>query len=337
MRSNAIDFVIAWVDDTDEKWLSEKAKYSNSDGDSRSIRYRDWGFLKYWFRSIEKYTPWVNKVYLVTAGQKPDWINVDCEKLVIVDHKDFIPKEYLPTFNSHAIELNLHRISGLSEQFVYFNDDMFVTSRMKPSDFFKNGLPCDSAILSPAIQDAKDAIGTVELNNMSVINTYFNKNAQISSNKLKWYSPKYQLSQSIKNILLKPWNSFTSFYEFHVANPFLKKTFEEVWKKEYDLLDDVCKRKFRDLKRDCNQWLMRDWQLASNAFVPKKTNTMNLFTISDTNTANICAKAIIRKKYQLICINDSKDLADFKTAKKIILDSFEKNLPDKSVFEKGNF
>lgn len=68
------------------------------------------GYLKYWFRGVEKYAPWVHKIYFVTCGQKPDWLNENHDKLVLVNHEDYIPHEYLPTFSSHTIELNFHRI-----------------------------------------------------------------------------------------------------------------------------------------------------------------------------------------------------------------------------------
>ena len=117
-----IDFVILWVDGNDPKWQSEKATYdSNINDDSNSAsRYRDWGLLPYWFRGVEKFTPWVNKIHFVTWGHVPEFLNLNNPKLNIVNHKDFIPEEYLPTFSSHAIELNIHRIPGLSEKFIYF-------------------------------------------------------------------------------------------------------------------------------------------------------------------------------------------------------------------------
>ena len=144
-----IDFVILWVDGSDKKWLEEKNKYSKKkiDTTNSAIRYRDWDNLRYWFRGVEKFAPWVNKVHFVTYGHLPKWLNVNNPKLNIVKHKDYIPEEYLPTFSSHTIELNLHRIKDLSENFVYFNDDMFLMQPTQKTDFFKKGLPCDSAII----------------------------------------------------------------------------------------------------------------------------------------------------------------------------------------------
>ena len=79
----------------------------------------------------------------MTWGHLPEWLDTTNPKLHIVNHKDYIPEEFLPTFNANTIELNLHRIEGLADQFVYFNDDMFVTNYVKPAEFFKNGIPRD--------------------------------------------------------------------------------------------------------------------------------------------------------------------------------------------------
>ena len=101
--NNAIDFVIPWVDGSDPAWIKEKQLYSNNiqkEDDGREIRFRDWGTLKYWFRGVERYAPWVRKIHFVTWGHLPEWLNTNTPKLHIVNHRDYIPAEYLPTFNS---------------------------------------------------------------------------------------------------------------------------------------------------------------------------------------------------------------------------------------------
>lgn len=70
-------------------------------------------------------------------------------KLNLVTHDQIIEPHCLPTFNSHAIEINIHKIEGLAEHFVYFNDDTFINSPLEPEFFFKNGLPCDGIQLQP--------------------------------------------------------------------------------------------------------------------------------------------------------------------------------------------
>lgn len=93
--------------------------------------------LQYWFRGVEKFAPWVNRIYFVTWGHIPSWLNLSHPKLKVVRHEEFIPTDYLPTFSSHPIELNLHRIKGLSERFVYFNDDTFLIRPVLQEDFFQ--------------------------------------------------------------------------------------------------------------------------------------------------------------------------------------------------------
>ena len=149
-----IDFVLTWVDGSDPDWLAQRREYQPGRGtDAGESRYRDWDNLQYWFRGVEKFAPWVNKIYFVTWGHVPKWLNTAHEKIQIVKHEDFMAPAYLPTFNINSIELNLHRIKGLSEHFVFFNDDMFLIDSVKPEDFFKNGLPCDCCIETALVQD----------------------------------------------------------------------------------------------------------------------------------------------------------------------------------------
>src|SRR5690606_39009951 len=108
-------------------------------------RFRDYGFLKYWFRGVEKFAPWVRNIHFVTCGQKPDWINVNHPKIKFVNHEDYMPKEFLPCYNSNVIEIYMHRIPDLTEQFVYFNDDFFIINHITPKRFFTDGLPNDIA------------------------------------------------------------------------------------------------------------------------------------------------------------------------------------------------
>jgi hypothetical protein len=78
----------------------------------------------------------------VTDEQIPDWLNIAHPGIAVVDHRQNIPAEFLPTFNSHVIEAYLHRIPGLAEHYIYFNDDFFLTAPAEPGDFFTpNGLP----------------------------------------------------------------------------------------------------------------------------------------------------------------------------------------------------
>lgn len=142
-----VDVVYTWVDGSDPAWAESFRATAAACGrtlDEAALspaRFRSRDELRYSLRSLWTYCGWVRHVYLVTAGQRPAWL-VDHPRLTVIDHREIIPADGLPTFNSHAIEASLHHIDGLAEHVVYFNDDMFVARPLRPEAFFHpNGLP----------------------------------------------------------------------------------------------------------------------------------------------------------------------------------------------------
>jgi hypothetical protein len=134
-----VDFVYTWVDGDDPSLAAKRAAYEDNAQDSPGegpSRFRDNGELRYALRSLEAHAPWVNRVFIVTDGQVPSWLNTFHPQIRIVDHSECIPAEYLPTFSSRVIEAHLHRIHGLAEHYVYCNDDFFLLSPCLPKDFF---------------------------------------------------------------------------------------------------------------------------------------------------------------------------------------------------------
>ncbi|MCR4900106.1 MAG: Stealth CR1 domain-containing protein [Treponema sp.] len=338
MNNNNIDFVLPWVDGNDPEWIKEFNKWSpaaKKNLDLRAERYRDYGLLKYWFRGIEKFTPWVNKIHFITCGQKPDWLNVSSSKLNWVKHSDYIPSEYLPVFSSHPIELFINKIPGLAEKFVYFNDDIFLTSPLKESYFFKNNLPCDSASFTVlGLGKGRTRTPHIQLNNMIEINKNFTKSQVIKNAPLKWFNPLIG-KDFIKNIAYTPYNTIASISIRHSAHSFLKSTFDDVWNNCQEALERTANHKFRNELEDVNQWLFRYWQLCKGNFTPvnhRKNEPMikiSEWTFKDTN-------AIINQKYSEICIDDDTDEIsgiDYDKKMSEITKAFEKILPEKSTFE----
>ncbi|MER5741864.1 stealth family protein [Streptomyces sp. NPDC002225] len=147
-----IDVVYTWVDDSDPVWAAERDSARSGrpgapaaalhDQAANDARFTSRDELRYSLRSLHQYAPWVRNVYLVTAGQVPAWLDTDVPGLEVVDHREiFSDPAALPTFNSHAIESQLHRIDGLSEHFLYLNDDVFLGRPLTPGHFFHaNGL-----------------------------------------------------------------------------------------------------------------------------------------------------------------------------------------------------
>lgn len=221
MKKQIIDFVITWVDGSDPLWFRQKQNAKKKQGvsvdiDDRIERYRDWEILKYLFRSIENFAPWVNNVYFVTCGHLPAWLNTECPKLQIVSHKDFIPEKYLPTFNSHSIEWNFHRIKNLSEHFVYFNDDMFLLHPIKPTDFFENGKPVDMLALQPDVANVEDTIMPyIYLNNTMLLAKYFDKRENMKKQPGAYFHIGYPPMYFGYNLLEMAFPRFTGFYTVH--------------------------------------------------------------------------------------------------------------------------
>ena len=141
-----IDIVYTWVDADDPNFKSQLQRELHPDAPFKveaiyESRFKSRDELKYSLRSIFAYAPWVRNIYVVTNGQVPTWLNTDNDRVKIIPHSDIIPDEYLPTFNSHVIESCLHKIPGLAEHYVYFNDDVMLLRPVKPTDFFtENGL-----------------------------------------------------------------------------------------------------------------------------------------------------------------------------------------------------
>lgn len=137
-----IDLVVPYVDASDSNWQNIFNKYNKTkkiEAVNAKNRFRGQGdFFRYFFRCVEKNMPWINTVFLLvmSESQVPSWINKN--KVKIITHNQFIPEEYLPTFNSGTIEMFLQNIPGLSEYFLYANDDMYVLKPLSKNDFFND-------------------------------------------------------------------------------------------------------------------------------------------------------------------------------------------------------
>ncbi len=135
-----IDLVYNYVNGSDEEWVSKRNAFA-LDCNNSEVRFRDNGELMFSLRSVEKYAPWIRKIYVLIDSRPPDWLNTENDRLVLVYHKDFMPEELLPCYNSNVIEYFLDSIPGLSEVFLYANDDMFFGREVPPCFFVADGKP----------------------------------------------------------------------------------------------------------------------------------------------------------------------------------------------------
>ena len=349
--SSEIDFVLPWVDGTDPHWRKELNKYEISNPVMNSEdRFRDWGNLKYIFRGFEKFTPWVRKIHFITCGHLPKWVNRKHPKLNVVNHEEIIPKEYLPVFNIFPIETRIHLIKGLSKKFVYLNDDFFLLEDLDEKTFFREGLPVDFAISDIMHQGVTSHIIQ---NNIDIVNKYHNrhngsgkdKRSIITKNMSKWFSVRYG-KDMIQNILLFYWNTFTGFKTHHHPQPFLKKTYQEIWTLERQRLEKVLSSRFRE-STDLSQYLFRYWQLVKGDFFPEnyrvETKKRKYVEVRNLDDAKRVANVINSNKIKQICINDGTSkgrfnkegvsVKEFVEIKNMVNDALQNVLPEKSKFE----
>ena len=332
--TDKIDFVITWVDGNDPVWQKVHSHYAalvDKDVDNSSARFRDWDTLRYWFRGVENFAPWVNKIFFVTWGHLPDWLDINHPKLQIIKHSAFIPAEYLPTFNSNVIEFYFHHIKGLSEQFVYFNDDFFLINDVAPERFFRNRLPCDIGGMTFNLHSGM--FGASVLLAKTLVNNHFNKTEVVRENPSKWFNLKYMKASFINILcLLIKKNEFVGFANPHLPQGFLKNTFEDVWKNCKEDLIRTSRNRFRDYG-DVGFWLIRYWQLASNNFSPINPYKDGTYYLVNDNNISEIVDCIRLQKKRMICLNDSEEISDFEETKNRIIEAFDMILPKKSSFE----
>lgn len=327
-----IDFIVTWVNMDDPKWKEDFLKFSGMQQNEKNgvteARFRDYGLLRYWFRGIEKFAPWVRKIHFITCGQKPDWLDADNPKINLVEHKDYIPSQFLPTYNSVVIERYIHKIPGLAEHFIYFNDDFYITRPITQERFFHNGLPCDIAAFqyNPAWSQWYKRIK----NNIRIINRHFDKREVMKRDHDKWFDKSYG-SRARWNYLLKPYGKFITLRTPHNAQPYLKSTFEEVWAAAGKELTETSVNRFRAVT-DYTPELFRTWQICSGNFEPYNTYAdTKMFPLMIKSKKAV--KAIREQKYSLICLNDNKHIRNYNEVMESIREAFESILPEKSSFE----
>lgn len=330
-EASSIDIVIPWVDGSDPEWIRVHDLYTaDRNSDNSAARFRDWDTFRYWFRGIEQNAPWVRRVHLLTFGHVPKWLNLENPKLHVVRHEEFIPEKYLPTFSSHTIELNMHRIPDLSEQFIYFNDDVYLTGKTKPEDFFVDGLPTDAAVLGIVKNtDVDNFMPYIMLNMLAIINMNFSKRRVMKEHPGKWFSPSYGKGNLI-NLYLSPWGCFTGFRNFHTCIAYRKETLETVWEKFPEVLDRTCSHKFRS-REDVNQYLFRYWQLVTGNFVPRRPDSV-YYTLGQESAGEI-RQALCSGKHQVVCVNDDPMEFDFREEQENLIRSFQQLFPEPSSFE----
>lgn len=332
---DGIDIVITYVDGNEERWRQKREKYEcGRSGDAGTVRYRDWENLQYIFRGIEKYAPWVHKVFLVTDHQAPEWINEEYEKLVLVNHEDYIPAEFLPTFNTNVIENNFHRIEGLSEHFIVLNDDFFLMNELKPEDFFRQGSPQTIFMEYPVgCGGNSEVFPHLLINNYNLLGKYFKRWDYKKKLRGKILSPRYGMIFFYNLIMyLMPFPNLFGILTPHFACPYTKSSFQEMWMREEEKLTETNRHKFRQ-RDDLTIYLFHLFDVLSGNFHPHNTLKDGKFLVIRGDEPEIYA-ALKSGRYKLLCLNDECPPELFEQVKDKVNSCLSGKFPDKSMFEK---
>lgn len=291
-----MDIVITFVNGNDPVWRADYEKHTNRPLQNK--RFRDWGTLKYLLRGIEKNMPFIENVYIVVSheSQIPEW--ADRKRLRTVLHKDIIPDFLLPTFNANPIETHLHNIRDLSEQFLFFNDDIFPMRPCRPEDFFREGK----------------------------IRTGFSKHILCAG----MFRHITRNSDRLARKALGMKKSCMFIRQQHICTPLLKSEVGEVYRAvEKDLLSSLTM--LRESK-NVNQYLFTDYMFYKGAAINEKLSRKHISLASAS--AKKVRKAICNPSEDLLCINDV-NMSDERFAKlhRAIISAFEESFPEKSSFE----
>lgn len=292
-----MDIVITYVNGNDPVWQKDYEKFTKVPVMEK--RFRDWGTLQYLLRGIEKHMPFIRKVFLVVShrSQIPEW--VDESNLDVVLHEDFVPQEYLPTFNCNTLEMNLHRINGLDEQYLYFNDDLFPVRDCKPGDFYRDG--------KALIGFTKHYWGTGMFKQIC-------RNSDALARKA--------LGMPVSRSFIRPQ---------HICAPMLKSECEKMCG---IVAEDIAASYTRTREgRNYNQYMFTDYLFYQGKALSEKISSKHLSVA--VSSASRIRKAIEAPSRNLICINDVR-LSEkrYEKLRNTVIDAFEKKFPQKSRFEK---
>lgn len=297
-----MDFVVPYVNGADESWKQSYRIHTAAGTSSNTVRFRSWGTLKYQFRGVAKYMPFIRRIVLIVANpsQVPVWVNT--EKVKVVYHEDFIPKEFLPTFNSCTIESFLYNIEGLSEKFIYANDDMFPLAPCSEDMFFFGDKPCISFVehekYKPSMMFRCQCRSGMEM---------VQKALNLPTD--------YPIGEIVR--------------PKHITTPMTTKTLQTI----KELCDSDIKKTITNIRKDynVNQYIYPYYHYFINDFQNEGVNC-KYYEIND-RTLNEIREAIIRGKYNFVCLNDSSRIKDYGKTRMMIIDAFKKKYPNRCIFE----
>lgn len=310
-----IDYVFPYVDPNDKIW-ERNYYYFSSEGCNKNVketaRFRDFSLIKYIFRSIDEYASFIGNVFLIVASKsqkdRMEWLELSYPRLKVITHDQFIPEEYLPTFNSNTIEMFLPFLPDLSEHFIYGNDDIIFLNKTEWTDFFNLN-------------------GTLKLAyNYSKNTRPFNFSFCCRST---WQAVEnlFHRSTRIDNM------AYSYIKQFHgAASPRLLSDCKECFKKlESTILPSLTQ--FRNCSVNLNQYLFGYYSMFKNHYTKINNNYIGNYLSFDNDSLGGILDSLENSTSKMVCINDTAKMTrkDYDS----INQELEIIFPKKSHFEKS--
>lgn len=309
-----IDLVMTWVDGADTGWLARKhaalgAGHGQPPGGSAaSSLFRDNGELRYALRSIERNAPWFRTLYLVTDDQVPDWLDTANPRLRLVSHRElFEGIGHRPTFNSHAIAARLHHLPGLSDHYIYLNDDIFFGRPASPDLFFlSNGVA-----------------------------RFFVSKSTLPVNHAEGAPPHEQARRNAATVIEKEFGVAVTNNFFHVPVTQRRDVLTELEERFPDMFMRTWRSQFRSTTDvEVNGWLHHYWAYCTGRAVPGRIRYDYFRAAADDDTRRRMAQLLTRRDYDVFCVNDDDGSTEVERRKNVV-DYLERYFPKPSSFEKG--
>lgn len=321
-----IDLVCLWVDGADPKWRAKRNQYMNTGGEESAqgvieARWVENDELRYSLRSVEKYAPWINRIFIITDNQCPSWLDTENPKVQIVDHSEILPADALPTFNSVAIESCICNIPNLNEHFILGNDDTLFCAPVTPETFFTT-----------------DGRAIIRLNKQR-----FNRRKALRRGNYN------QMVRKMQDLITQTTGAKIYHAPHHNFDSYLKSVFEECRKQDLKAWMATAHHRFRH-DEDMLRCFVGYYMLATGKGVMRKVGRYNRingimahidsFLHSRFGSDSRCIPltnpdfdAVLHKYNPLmICMNDGEGSSD--NDRKRMVEFLENLFPDKSSFEK---
>lgn len=285
-----VDVVYTWVDGDDPGWRQRRDQALReltgvlNDQAANESRYANRDELRYSLRSLHQYAPWVNHIWLVTDDQVPAWLDTAHPRVTVVSHRElFGGSGRLPSFNSHAIESQLHRIAGLTEHFLYFNDDVMFGRPVTPHLFFHaNGVtkffPSTAKIDTSAASLLDAPVTAAGKNNRTLVRDAFGRTVT------------YKMK--------------------HCPHALRRSVLAEIGERFGDAVAGTAGNQFRDVADVSIPSALYHYYAHAQGQATIGEVRYMYTDLADPDTAHRLRLALARRDYDVLCLNDTETLPD---------------------------